>query len=138
MEKGALLLVKVEETSSQDALADFAHELVVEMNVVFAEQLPPERLARLGQMVEISSRVTRAGRAIAGRIEFFLRVFVNAAPHLQEAAGSEDRTALRELRRHDAIEHVHAAVNSFENIKRCAHSHQIARLVVRKKLGREL
>src|SRR5688572_19571895 len=84
MEKAALLLVKIMKPSSMDALADFAHERVVEMNVVLAEQLPAKRLARLGQMVEISSRVTPAGRAIAGRIEFFLRVFVNAAPHLQE------------------------------------------------------
>jgi hypothetical protein len=138
MEKGALLLVKVEEASSQNALADFAHKLVVEMDVVFAEQLPTKRLARLGQVVEIRPRITSAGRAIAGRIEFFVCVFVNAPPHLQEAAGSEDRAALRELRRHDAIEHVHAAMNGFQDIERGAHPHQIARLVFRKKLRREL
>ena len=129
--------VKIEETSARDALADFAHELVVEMNVVFAEQLPAERFARLGQMMEISARVARAGRAIAGRIEFLLRVFVNAAPHLQEPARSEDGAALGELRRHDAIEHVHAAMDGFENIERRAHAHQIARFVLRQKLRRE-
>ena len=71
--------------------ADLAHELVVKMDVVLAEELPAERLAGLGQMMQIGARVARAGRAAAVRIERLLGEFVNAAPHLQKAARGEDR-----------------------------------------------
>ena len=117
--------------------ANLAHELVVEMNVVLPEQLPAERLARLRQVMQIGARVARAGRAGASRIEFLLGEFVNAAAHLQKPARSENGAALRQLRRHDAIEHVHAAMDGFENIERRADAHEIARLVLRQKLRGE-
>ena len=117
--------------------ANLAHELVVEVDVVLPEELPAERLARLRQVMQVGARVARAGRAGAGRIEFLLGEFVNAAAHLQKAARGEDGAALRELRRHDAIEHVHAAMDGFENVERRADAHEVARLVLRQKLRGE-
>ena len=119
-------------------VANVAHELVIEMDVVLAEQLPAERLARLREVMQIGARVARAGRAGAGGIELFVREFVNAAAHLEETARGEDGAALRQLRRHDAVEHVDAAMDGFEDIERRADAHEIARLVRRQKLRGEL
>ena len=137
MEEGAFLAVEIEEAVGQNAFANLAHELVVEMDVVFPEELPAERLARLRQVMQISAGVARAGRTSAGRIEFLFGEFVNAAAHLQKAARGKNRAALGELRGHDAIEHVHATMDGFEQIERRADAHEIARLVLRQKLRGE-
>ena len=134
VEKGALGLIKLEEAILENAGANLAHELVVEMEVVLSEELPAERLRAFGQMMEIRARVARAGRAGAVRIQLLLRAFVNAAAQLEKPARGESRAALRELRRHDAIEHVDAAMNGFEDIERRADAHEVARLVVRQQL----
>jgi hypothetical protein len=107
------------------------------MDVVFAQELPSERLARLGQVMQISAGVARTGRTSAGGIKFLFGEFVNAAAHLQKTARGEDGAALRELRGHDAIEHVHATMNGFEEIKRRADAHEVPRLVLRQKLRGE-
>jgi hypothetical protein len=88
-------------------------------------------------MMKVGAGIARARGAIAGRIEFFVRVFVNAPPHLEKAPGSKDGASLRQLRRHDAVEHVYAAMDGFEDIERRADAHQIAWLVFRQKLRGE-
>ena len=88
--------------------------------------------------MEIRARVARAGRAIAIGIERFVGKFVNAAAQLQKSARGKSGAALRQLRRHDAIEHVHPAMDGFQQIERRAHAHQVTRLVVRQQSGREL
>ncbi len=99
------------------------------MNVVLAEQLPAKCLGSFRQVMEISAGVTRTGGTGALGIERLGGIFVNAAPQLQKAARGKGSAALRELRRHDAIEHVHAVMDRLQDIERCAHSHEIARLV---------
>ena len=137
MQKGALFPIEIEEAILDNALPNLAHELVIEVKIVLPEQLPAEGFARLGEVMQVSAGVARAGRAGAGGIELFLGEFVNAAAHLQKAARGEDGAALRHLRRHDAIEHVHAAMHRFEDIERRADAHEVARLVVRQKLRGE-
>ena len=117
--------------------ADLAHELVIEVKVVLPEQLPAERFARLREVMQVSAGVACARRARAGGIELFLGEFVNAAAHLQKTARREDSAPLRQLRRHDAVEHVDATVDGFENIERRADTHKVARFVVRQKLRGE-
>ena len=136
MQEGALGSVELEEAILENARADLAHELVVEMEVVLAEELPAERLRALGEVMQVGARVARAGRAGALRIERLLGAFVDAAAQLQEAARGEGDAALRELRRHDAVEHVDAAMDGFEDIERRADAHEVARLVVRQELRR--
>ena len=57
--------------------ANIAHELVVKMQVVFAEELPAEIFARFGKMVEISAGIANACGAGAFGIEFFVGELVN-------------------------------------------------------------
>ncbi len=137
MQEGALLFVKLEETILQDAGADLAHELVIKVDVMFAEQLPAERFRAFRQVMEIGARITGTGRAAAFGVELLLREPVNAAPHLQEPARGENSPALRELGRHDAVKHVHAAMDRLEQIERRAHAHEVARFVRGQQLGGE-
>src|SRR4029453_2447794 len=60
------------------------------------------------------------------------------AAHLEETAGGEDGAALCQLRRHDAVEHVDATMDRFEDVERSAHAHEIARFVRRKEVRGEL
>src|SRR5450432_3668979 len=107
LENVALLSVESSKPPRQDTGANVTHQLVIKMQVVFAKKLPAQRLTRLGEVMEIGPRIAGAGRTRTCRIEPFLREFVNAAAHLEETARSENSAALRQLRRHDAIEHVH-------------------------------
>ncbi len=129
VQEGALFLVKLEEAAGQDAFADFAHELVIEVNVMLAEQLPAEGFLCLGEMVEIGAGIARASRARAGGVELVLGELVNAAPQLQESARGEGASALGDLRGNDAVEHVHAAMHGFQDVERRADAHEVARLV---------
>src|SRR5207244_7514527 len=102
VQKNTLFAVEIKEAIGQNAVANLAHELVIEMDVVLPEQLPAERLARFRQVMQISARVAHAGRTRAGRIEFLLGEFVNTAAHLQKPARSKDGASVSELRRHAA------------------------------------
>jgi len=137
LEDDAFFPVKIAETSGEDALPDIAHELVIKMDVVLAEKLPAERLARFREVMEVGAGIARTGRAIAGRIERLVREFVNPAAHLEKTARCEDGAALRQLRRHDAIKHVDPAMDGFEDVERSADAHQVTRLVCRQKRGGE-
>ena len=114
----APLLVQRGERVVQDALPDLAHEPVVEVQVVLAEQVPAQRLVRLRQVVEIGARVVLAGRAGAAGVQRLVRVLVHAAAELQVAPRGEDAAALAEGRRQDAVEHVEPAVHGLEQVER--------------------
>ena len=69
------------------------HELMDDMRwwtlaeiAASADQIFPEGLAGLREMMEISTGVARASRAGAGRVELLVGEFVNAPAHLQKAA----------------------------------------------------
>ena len=136
-EDGALFLVEREEAILEDALPDFCHEAVVEKNVVLADELPAERLLALREVVQVGAGVAGAGRAGAIGIERLARAFINATPELQESTRSEGSAALRDLRGDNAIEHVHATVDRFQNIERSADTHEVSGFVFRQKRGGE-
>ena len=83
---GPLLVVKRQEAIFKNARTDLAHELVVEVNVVLADERPAKRLLCLGEMMQVSSRVRGAHRAGTGSIQWRISKFVNAAPQLDDAA----------------------------------------------------
>jgi len=123
MQELAFLAVEREEAVLQNALANLPHELVVKINIVLPEQLPAERFPGLGQVVQVGARIAGARRAGASRVKRRIRAFVNAPAQLQVAARGEDATPLRHLGRDDAVEHIHAPVDGFQNIERCTDSH---------------
>ena len=137
MERGPLFLIEREEGVRKNARADLAQQLVVEVDVVLAEKLPAEGFPGFREVVEVGARIPPAGRAVARRIELLLGEFIDAAPQLQVAARGENPAPLRDLRRDDAVEHVHAPVHRLENVEWRAHAHEVARLVLWQKARRE-
>lgn len=69
VQEGALLVVELKEAVFKNALPDLAHELVVKVEIVLAEELPAQVLAALREVMQVGSRVARTGRAGAERIE---------------------------------------------------------------------
>ena len=75
--------------------------------------------------------------AVALRIERRFVEFVARSRHPEFAVRRKNRAALRELRRDDAIKHIHAAMHRFQNINRRANAHEVARQIFREKIGHE-
>ena len=118
MEECALFSVEFEEAILENALPDFAHELVVKIDVVLPDELPAEVLVALRKVMQISAGVARTRGAVAEWIEFVLGKFIHTATQLQKPARCEGAAALRDLCGDDAVEHVHAAMHCFEQIER--------------------
>ena len=115
----------------EDALADLPHHLVIEEDVVLAEERPAERLLGLGEVMQIAARILGADRALAQGVDLLLRELIDRAAQLQDATRGIRRSELGDFVRDDAVEHVDAAVDGFEEVERGADAHQVARLVVR-------
>ena len=137
VEECALFAVEIEEAILKDALADFAHELVVKIDVVLPDELPAEVFVALREVMQIRTRVARTRGAVAERIEFVLGEFINAATQLQKPTRSERAASLSDLCGNDAVKHVHAAMHCFEQIERRAYAHEVAREILREKLRGE-
>ena len=127
-----------EKPIGKNALANLPHQPLVKISIMLAQQLPAEWFGRFRKVMQIRSRKARAGRARAGGVQRFLRKTVNAAAQLQHAARRKHASALGDLRGHDAVEHVHSAVDRLQNVQRGADAHQVTRLVVRHQPGREI
>ena len=79
-------MVKRQEAIFKNARTDLAHELVVEVDVVLADERPAERLLRLREMMQIRPRMRGTHRAGARGIQRHVGEFVHAAPQLDDAA----------------------------------------------------
>ena len=137
MEECALFAVEIEEAILKDALPDFAHELMVKIDIVLPDELPAEVFVALREVMQISAGVACTRGAVAERIEFVLGKFIHAATQLQKPARSERAASLSDLRGDDAVKHVHAAMHCFEQIERRAYAHEVAREILREKLRGE-
>jgi hypothetical protein len=98
---------------------------------VLSDELPSEVLASFREVVEIRTRVPHAGGAIAKWVEIAFRELVDASPELQKPTRGKCAAALRHLRRDDAVEHVHAAMNCLEDVQWCPDPHEISRTILR-------
>ena len=83
LEKRALLVVKFQKTAIQNALPNFRHEAVKEVDVVLAEKLPTERLLRFCEMVKVGAGMFATGLAIARRVEGLVGKFIHRAAEVQ-------------------------------------------------------
>ena len=117
--------------------ADLAHEPVIKRDVVDAEQVPAEVFAGLGEVVEVGALVVAATVAVAVGVEGAVLEFVDGARDVEFAVGSEHGAALGELRRDDAVEHVHAAVDGLEDVDGRADAHEVAREIFGEVFGDE-
>ena len=131
----ALGAIEIEEGAFEDGGAEFPHELVVEEDVVFADELPAEGFVGFREVVEVGAGVAGAGGTGADGVEGGVGKFVDAAAELDKAAGGESAAAAGNLRGDDAVEHVDAAVDGFEDVERGADAHEVAGFVAGEEFG---
>ena len=74
----------------------------------------------------------------AGGVEFGEILRPLGVAHVHDALPGEEHTVAAVARGHDAVEHVHAARDAFQDVRRRTDAHQVARAVVRQQRADEL
>ena len=114
-----------------DRGADFAHQLLVVMQVVDGIEARTEYLVEAVQMVQVGAGEVAAGVAGALLVQ---RTHVHPVLRILDldvAEAGEQHAVARIARRHHAVEHVDALRDRLHDVFRRAHAHQVARLVLR-------
>lgn len=101
----------------------------VEVNIMDGRQLMPENFLDAGQMPHVGARKMAAGIATAVLVDGSEIVGVIRVADSHLAPGGEERAVARVAGRHDAVEHIHAAADAFQDVLRGANAHEIPRFV---------
>ncbi len=99
---------------------------MVEIDVVLSDEVPSEGFTGLCEVMQIGAVVATTGGTRALGIQRFEGELVDASAHLEETSRGEGASALSDLGRDDAIEHVHATAHGFEDIDWHADAHEVA------------
>ena len=113
-----------------ECVADFLHKVVVEPQIVHDEQPLRQHFTALEQVAQISAAEPLTGRALTA---FFNRAVIGLVlgiHNVQDAVMREQMTVTRVAGRHNAVEEINAASDTFNNVARCADTHQVARLIL--------
>ena len=94
------------------------------------EQPLRQHFTALEQVAQISAAEPLTGRALTA---FFNRAIIGLVlgiHNVQDAVMREQMTVTRVAGRHNAVEEINAASDTFNNVARCADTHQVARLML--------
>ena len=80
-------------------------------------------------MPQIRARIAAADRAVARSVNGTLVAFIFCIFQVDRAGPGKELRVTRVARRHDAVEEVHAARHTLDDVRRRTDAHQIARLV---------
>ena len=106
--------------------AGLANEPEVEGEVVDGANLQGEQLLRLIEVVEIGACVGLVDVACAAGVDGREVVGPLGVAHVERALGGEEHGVAAVARRHDAVEHVDAEADGFEDVGGCAYAHEVA------------
>ena len=127
-----LPFVEIEKVITQDGISHLLHQPMIERQIVDGQEMPAQDLVGLDEMVQVGARVVPASLTAAMGVDRPLRKLMHGSAQLNLPLRGENDAALRELGGDDAVEHVDAAMNGFQQIDRRAHAHEIARQMRRK------
>ena len=96
-----------------------------------ARDLRGQHFAGDGQVAQVSLRVRRIGEAVARRIDRRKIVAPLLVADIDDPLAGKQHPVASVARRHHAIEHIHAALDRFEQVYRRSDSHQVTRPVDR-------
>ena len=116
-----------------DALPDLCHHLQIEVDIVNAGKDGGEDFVGVEKVVDVGPAEVCAGVAVAARVDGVEVAAVVLVGEADPAAAGEEGGAAGIAGRDDAVEHVHAALDAFEDILRQADPHEIAGFVLREK-----
>ena len=112
-------------------LTDLFSQFVIEIEIMRNGKVHTDRFLRLDQMTNVGAAIIAAGRATAIAVKGtgILRVLLIAQIDL--TVPGKEVTVTGIAAGHNAIEEIHAAVDSFNNITGRSDPHQIAWLLLR-------
>ncbi len=110
----------------------FSDEPEVEGQVVDAGNLHGQEFLGLEEVVEIGSGVEGVHGCRAVGVDGCEVGFPLLVAEVHDAFGGEEHGVAAVAGGHDAVKHVHAPFYAFEQIGRCAHSHEVAGAVLGK------
>ena len=75
-----ILTIIIQKSVGENCAADLTHQTMIEMKIMHADEVPAEDLLALDQVVQITARITGAGRTGAAFFDRLVRIAVNPAP----------------------------------------------------------
>ena len=109
--------------------------ILVIAQIVYRVQLRSQYFVALVEMMQIGAAEVLTGVAIAAVVQRRRAVAMDRIANPDDPAGREQMPVAGVARRHDTVEHIHAATDALQHIRRRAHTHQIARRVIRHMRG---
>ena len=113
-----------------ECVTDFLHEVVVEPQIVHNEQSLGQHFTALEQVAQIGAAEPLTGRTLTAFFDRTVIGLVLSVHNVQNAVVREQMTVTRVACRHNAVEEINAASDTFNNVARRADTHQVARLML--------
>ena len=107
------------------------HKLQVIVKIMDRTELRPENFADTVQMMNVGTGKMTTGVTLAGFIQWFAVVLISGVADSDIAKACEKPSVAGIPGWHDAVEHVDALGDAFNQILRRTDTHQVAGLVVR-------
>ena len=105
-------------------LSGIAHQSQIECQIVYRGNLHGQQFLSLKQVVQVSLGVYAVDFA-AIRIDRREIVLPLLVAHVHRAFVGKEHGVSAVTGWHHAVEHIHAALNAFENVLRCTNAHQV-------------
>src|SRR5271166_2164676 len=115
------------ETSRSDCRAHVCHQALIVGKVDGSERDCAKHLARLEQMMKVCPRIVAGGSAVAFRIDGARIICMTGILEVQRPEAREGEPVAAIAGRQHAVEHVDAARHCFDQVRRGADAHEIAR-----------
>ena len=122
------------EVACKDMLAGFANEPKVERQVVDTEYLQAKHLLRMDEVTHIGAGIVVVHKTGAAGVQFGEVILPLLVAQVHHAILRKDHTIATITGWHDAVEHIHAAFDTLQDIPWCTYTHEVARFVLRQNI----
>src|SRR5206468_5973486 len=122
---------EIRQPAGPDSLSQAVHQLLIVVQVVPGQEHRTQDLFRFHQMVDVTPGVGPACWTDALGIDWAWIDRVPCIAHVELPEAREGCARATASRRHDAVEHIDAALNCAQDVLGPADAHEIARPVAR-------
>ena len=125
------ILAELAERAVEDGLAHIPHELQQEVQVVDADQAVCQEFFGLEEMADIGARIVAARITLTTFFNGMEIVGILGVAHGQAARMGHGHAVAGNARREDAVKHIDAAGDAFEQAVRRADAHEVTGFILR-------
>ena len=115
------------EVPCEDMLSCLRNKVKIEAEVMNTQYLQSEHFFGVDEVSYVCSGVLVVHVTVACRVEFGEVIFPFLIAHIHYALSRENHAVSSVACWHNAVEHIHTALNRFEDIPWCADAHEVAR-----------